>query len=165
MKQTFLFPHKWQKIGWMVLIPTLLVGLLILLNDIWNLPNIVSVFEQFTDLFNIKVPQFQFSSPFFLYKENNLLNEIIIFGIIVGSTLISFSKEKIEDEMISNLRLYSLMWAVVVHFSLVLIASLLFYEFDYFNVMTIQMFSILFLFIIHFKYQIHQYNKSIVDEK
>ena len=165
MDTKYLFHSKYKKWGWMILIPTLLVGLLILLNDIWNLPNIIPAFEQFTDMFNIKVPQFQFSSPFFLYKENNLLNEIIIFGIIVGSTLVSFSKEKIEDEMISNLRLHSLMWAVVVHFSMVLIASLLFYEFDYFNVMTIQMFSILFLFIFHFKYQIYQYNKSIGDEK
>ncbi len=79
--------------------------------------------------------------------------------------MVSFSKEKREDEFIANLRLSSLLWSVWVHFVLLLLAFLFIWGFSFLNVMVYNMFTILIIFIIRFNYLLYRGTKSMADDK
>jgi hypothetical protein len=76
--------------------------------------------------------------------------------------LIAFSKEKIEDEAIQFFRLASLQWAVIVNYVVLIICILGLYGGIFFSVMTYNMFTILIIFIIRFRYVLFQHNKASV---
>ena len=50
-----------------------------------------------------------------------------------GALLVSFSKEKNEDEFITEIRLSSLLWAVCVSYTLLLVAFLFVYGSPFFE--------------------------------
>ena len=79
--------------------------------------------------------------------------------------MVSFSKEKREDEFIANLRLSSLLWSVWVNYILLLIAFLFIWNFDFLSVMVYNMFTILIIFIIRFNYLLYRSSKSMSDDK
>ena len=104
MKINFLFPNKYKIIGWLILIPSLIAGLLAVALNFepsfldWRVPTL------FGD-------QFMGEKTFMGITENNVLNEILGVLILVSALLVAFSKEKIEDEYIAKTRLESLVWA------------------------------------------------------
>ncbi|QZE12795.1 hypothetical protein K4L44_09360 [Halosquirtibacter laminarini] len=156
MKTNYLFSHRFKKIGWLLFIPSVVIGLLGLFDvleiDILN----VHVFGIKNDIF---------SKGGIGILENNIADEI--FGIlsIIGLLMISFSKEKNEDEFISRNRLESLVWGTYMNY-LVLILSMLFvYEFSFFYVMIFNMFTTLIIHISRFYYILYKNKKSLQDEK
>ena len=154
MKRNFLFPNRFKKIGWLVFIPSLLVGLYIIWTD----------YEP--ELFNIKVvalfetPIFGSEKSFFKASTNNILDEIITILLIISLMFINFSKEKVEDEYISKLRLESLVWAIYVNYLILIISTILFYNTEYLWVMIFNMFTILIIFMIRFNWLL-RYSKKI----
>ena len=84
---------------------------------------------------------------------------------IIGAMLVSFSKEKNEDEYIAGLRLSSLLWAVFVSYVLLLAAFLLVYGSPFLDVMVYNMFTILIIFITRFNYLMYKNSKTATDEK
>ena len=72
------------------------------------------------------------------WMETDILLTVLLITFLIGLSFIAFSKTKIEDEMISSLRLYSWMWAIII----MLIISLFFTLFVY--GMTFLAFSCLF---------------------
>ena len=79
--------------------------------------------------------------------------------------LVGFSKEKNEDEFISEIRLSSLLWAVWVSYMLLLIAFLLIYGSPFLEVMVYNMFTILIIFIVRFNFILYKNAKTVQDEK
>jgi hypothetical protein len=161
MKTHFLFPNKFKKIGWILFVPSLLAGLILF----------ISGFD-FGDFLKLKVFAFYndnyiflSENKFFTIIENGVLDEILIVLIIVGAILISFSKTKNEDEFISKIRYESLVWATYLNFILMIIATLVIYGFEYFNVLLANVFAMLLFFIIRFHFMIYKLNKSINDEE
>lgn len=153
MKTNYLFPHKFKTIGWWILIPSAIIGLFTLLSD----------FEPaFLDL---NVPAFFIDELFgeeksFGIVENNILNEILGVLIIIGSLLVAFSKEKLEDEYISKIRLESLVWAVYFNYGILLIGFLVIFDFAFLWIMIFNMFTILIFFIISFNWRISKLSNS-----
>ena len=100
MKMNYLFPNRYRKIGWLILIPSMLVGLLTL---------ILEYEPAFLD-FNIpSIAIDEVLSREFVFKtiNNNILNEILMILIIVSSLFVGLSKEKEEDEYISKISVES----------------------------------------------------------
>lgn len=88
-----------------------------------------------------------------------ILNDAVIIGITVGSIFIVCSKEKHEDEMISSIRLASLLNALYIY-SAILIASVLLINgiaFIYF--MTVNLVLLPLIYVVIFRLEIHRYNK------
>ncbi|WP_341842066.1 hypothetical protein [Chitinophaga caseinilytica] len=83
-------------------------------------------------------------------------DEFISIGIFVGLLLVSFSREKDEDEYISKIRLESLQLAVLVNYVLLILATVFIYDMAYFNVMIYNMFTILLIFIIRFHFLLYR---------
>ena len=93
------------------------------------------------------------------------MNEIVGIFIIVSSILVAFSEEVNEDEYISKIRLESLVWAVYINYGILLVAFLFIYDFSFFWVMMLNMFTILLFFIIRFHLQISKQKNMLNNEE
>lgn len=158
MKPTYLLPHRFKWIGWVVLIPASIAGLL------------VTIFEFNPPAFDLKVPAL-FINEIFGKKqvagmiENNVLNELIGILIIISSMFVAFSKEKIEDEYISRIRLDSLAWAVYFNQAILLLSIMFIYDLSFLWVMIFNMFTLPWFFIIRFTWLKRNINKIEAHEE
>ena len=77
----------------------------------------------------------------------------------VGLFLAAFSKEKIEDEQISQLRLDSLQWAIYVNYILLIVSLIL--SSDTEHILFLNLLIPLVFFIIRFQWKIFQNNRLL----
>jgi len=101
----------------------------------------------------------------FTLIENNVLNEILGILIIVSSMFVAFSRQEIEDEFIEKIRLESLVWATYLNYVVLLLAMIFVYDLSFFTIMTINMFTILFFFIIRFNWELFKLKKASKNEE
>ena len=144
MKKLPLLPHVCQKIGFVLILPFLTLGIAFVGWD-----------------YNISWLSYH-NGAGLLGTNDNLTDEIAAVGTIISLMLIAFSKEKIEDEAIQFFRLASLQWAVIVNYIILMVCILVWYGVAFLSVMTYNMFTILFIFIIRFRFVLFQYNKTSV---
>jgi len=158
MKTNYLFPNKYKKIGWLVFIPSLIIGLITL---------ILEYEPSFLD-FNVPaifIDELGGDKSFFGMVNNNILNELFGVLLIISSLLVAFSKEQLEDEYISKIRLESLVWAVYVNYGILLFSFIFLFDFSFLWIMIFNMFTVLLFFIIKFNLQIFKLKKSVDNEK
>ena len=158
MKLDYLLPHRFKRIGLMILIPFIFLGLFVVDQDIEP------------EFFNCKVPaifvdEIIGESFVFGITENNILNEIIGVVLIISFLMVAFSKEKQEDELIAKIRLESLVWATYVNYAVLLFSMLFVYGLSFLWVMIFNMFTILLFFIIRFNWQVKKLNKTMSYEE
>ncbi len=158
MSNKLLLPNKFKIVGWCILVPAAIVGLFLSFTNFESLPVKAKVFAVFSDEFFEK-------SRHFSIVETDITRTLVGVLFIVGAVLVSFSKEKCEDEFISNLRLSSLLWAVWVNYFLLLLSFLFIYGMGFFLVMTYNMFTVLIIFIVRFNYVLYKNSKTGSDEK
>lgn len=144
MKTQHLLPYGFKKVGWILFIPSLIAGILLL---------IFQPGPSFTNapVFAVADGQFFGKILFFKIVETQLLDEFISVGLIVGALFIAFSREREEDEFIAKVRLDSLLWATYVNYGILLLCIIFVYEMAFYWVMVLNMFTLLFFFIIRFK--------------
>ena len=131
------FPRQFQAVGWLLLIPAILLG-------------IYSYY--FTPLTGTGVLEI-------------IINDAAIIGTTVGSLFIVCSKEKHEDEMIRSIRLSSLLKALYVY-AAILILSVLFInggDFLVFMIFNLVLFPL--IYVVVFRLEIYRYNKISGDEE
>lgn len=161
-----LLPHRYKAIGWFLFLPAAIAGSIVAATGYevsWLSTHVISLYE--ADLFtNTRTTQLT-DLHWFHWVEANLTTTIIGVLLIAGALLVGFSKERIEDEFISRLRLSSLLWAVCVNYGLLLLAFLLVYGLSFLSVMMYNMFTVLLLFIIRFHYLLYKSNKAVLVEK
>ena len=142
--KTMLFPHSFRRAGWIIFTLSAALGATIMLQDSSGI-----------------LPQ-SVASQRDCYSYT--LNNIAIIGTIIGAILVTCSREKIEDEMISSIRLNSLLTALYIHYAIIVAASLLVYDLEFLNVMLYGMFTILIIFMAVFRWRIWQMKKEERDE-
>jgi hypothetical protein len=153
MEPRFLFPHRYKLIGWLLAIPSLTLGLCVLIGDFYF------------DFLTVKLPfKYVFSDTFgsssgtglgHINDEVSILNftdEIAAVGSIIGLLFIAFSRVRTEDEYVSKTRLESLQWAIYLNFALLMLAIIFIHGMAFFSVIVYNMFTPLILFIIRFHY-------------
>lgn len=139
MKASNLLPFKVKRLGWLILLPSLLLGVAVM-------------------YFEFEVPGFELVIPYsksFLGGNplsNNLTDELASVLFMVSLFLIAFSEEKEEDEFVSMVRLESLQWSVYFNYGLLIIAILFIYDMAFFQALIYNMYSILIFFILRFNY-------------
>ena len=72
----------------------------------------------------------------------------------------SFSKEKIEDELISRIRLESLSLSLFVSFGLIIVSTFLVFNINYMYVLVFNLFLIILLFNLIFKFRLFKHYNS-----
>jgi hypothetical protein len=102
---------------------------------------------------------------YFQIIEANLTNTIIGVFFIIGALLVSFSKEENEDEYIAQLRLKSLMWAVLINYLFLILAFLFIFNIAFISVMLYNMFTVLIIFILKFHISLYKSSKFLNSEK
>jgi hypothetical protein len=152
MAKTILFPHAWRIPGIFMFVVGLGLGVFTLFSGFefsWLAVDIPWVKE----------------GGFLSSSKNNLTDEVMALLIIVGGLLTAFSREKVEDEFIREVRLQSLLWATYANYGLLILALIFFYNDDFFLVMVFNMFTLLIIFIIRY-YGVLWINQSkLTDEK
>lgn len=136
MMKNLLFPTEFQTMGWALLVPAIILGILIYCGAISYAGTIETI-----------------------------LNDAVIIGITVGSIFIVCSKEKQEDEMIRSIRLASLLNALYIY-AIILIASVLLINGPAFiEFMMVNLVLMPFMYVVVFHLEIHRYNKMSEDEE
>ncbi|WP_223033466.1 hypothetical protein [Hanstruepera marina] len=145
MKTNYLLPNKYKLLGWVLLIPGLIAG--ILMYSLGFEDQLLT-----TKVFSIYSDPFIGQAGFFKIIENGIADELTAIAIIVGGLLVGFSKEKIEDEFIYKLRTESLVWSIIFNYVVLLFTILFVYDMAFFNVLIFNMFTPLLFFIIRFNF-------------
>ncbi|MCX2718998.1 hypothetical protein [Lentiprolixibacter aurantiacus] len=158
MKTKYLFHAKYRNLGWMVFIPASILGFVTLLLE-WE--------PAFLD---VEVLGFFIDEVFGVEKlvgftENNILNEILGILVILSGLTVAFSREPDEDEMITKIRLESLVWATYWNYGILVLAFLFLYDLTFYWVMVFNMFTILYLFIIRFTLSIRKLKATSGNEE
>lgn len=161
MKNHFLFPNSFKKIGWILFVPSLIFSLYLLtIDDGFTIDALdFDVLAIYNDGF------FKSDDAFFKIIENNIGDELYVIGLIVGGLLIGFSKLKNEDEMISKIRYESLVWATYLNYGIIILLTIFFYGIGYYSILMFNTFTLLLFFIIRFHYKIYQLNKTNNDDE
>lgn len=134
--KTILFPHALRPLGWILFIPTLVLGILVL-------TGIVS----------------------FSGEMETICNDAAIIGITIGALLITCSHERIEDEMTRTIRLASLLNSIYIWVILLIASTLLINGIDYLNFMAINLVLLPVIFVILFRLEMNRYLKMSEDEE
>jgi hypothetical protein len=158
MTNKLLLPNRYKLLGWCLLIPATILGFILSISDYETLQLNWKTLALFND-------DFQLKSPSIGIIETNLTPTIVGVLFIIGALFVVFTKEKNEDEYIANLRLSSLLWAVLVNYSLLLLCFLFVYGMAFFTVMLYTMFTTLIIFIVRFNYILYKNSKVVLDEK
>ena len=156
--EAYLFPSRFKNISGLSFYLTNMIGVVVYFSGV-----------SLDELLVIKVPAI-INEPIFtnnkgIWIENGILDELITVVLIISGIIHSFSREKMEDEYISSIRLQALTWSIYVNYSLVILATLLIFEMAYFHVMVIHLFSLIFLFNLRFQLKLRAYYKSATDEE
>ena len=96
----------------------------------------------------------------------NFQQEFMTSAVIIGLLLISFSREKREDEYIAHLRLQSFQWAILISYGILLVANWVIYGMDFLGFMIYNLLTVLLVFIIKFNFSLYMLTKKgLADEK
>ena len=151
---SYLFSNKFKKTSGVVFYLSILVGLFLLLTDKIQDIFVVNIFSIFS------YEWFGSEQTGFGWIENGLGDEIFTLLIIVSGLINSFSKEKIEDELISRIRLESLSLSLFISFGLIIISTFLVFNINYMYVLVFNLFLIILLFNLIFKFRLYKHYNS-----
>lgn len=159
MNTNLLFPHRYRLIGWIIFIPSLVLGLFY-------------TYDEFKFSFLTLSAPDETSPAYGLYKfffdgifgNTNFTDEIAALGIIIGLLFIAFAREKHEDEMIQHLRLESLQWSVYANYIILSLAIMLIHGSPFLSVMIYNMFTILLVFVIRFRILLYKNSREMEKE-
>lgn len=158
MKTSLMINNHWKTLGWILLVPSFIAGCILSILGMDSL-------GIHTNVFAIASDSFGGEESYFNLIETEITLTLIGVLFIIGGLLVSFSKEKIEDEFIVQTRLNSLLWAVLINYLLLLFAFLFFYGIIFFQIVQYSIFTVLIIFILRFHYLLYHYNKTNTHEK
>lgn len=164
MNTRFLLPVRYNLWGWILFIPFSILGIVALFTEIelsFLDAKVPSMFHKEISLFSNSNSSTDDGFQLFAMVENNLTNELLAILILLGCVFLTFSKQKDEDEFISQKRLESLLWATFVNAVLLLLSIVLFYDLNFFNVMVFNLYSLFILFIFHFNISMRNIKKGL----
>lgn len=140
MKKQFLFPNQFKAIGWVLLLPSLALGIASL---------------HFDYEFAFLDSKIRTDQGFFGSQLENFTNEIAGILILCSLMFIGFSRLKIEDEYTMKIRLDSLLWGVYINYGLIFLSIMFLYGEDFFTVMVYNLYTLLIIYILRFHYYYH----------
>jgi len=157
MKTTYLLPYYYKKIGWVLLLVSIV--LMAIMFTGFNMPFLN------TTVFAISDTSLFQTQNTFAFIQNNIQDELISIFFILGAFFIGFSKRKEEDEYILRTRLESLVWATYLNYLILLLTIIFIYGLNFFHVLVINMFTTLVFFLIRFNWLLYKSKKELGDEK
>lgn len=141
MAKDLLFPHYLRRVGYLLFPFSIAYALL-------------SAYASFLPAFLSTM----FENEGFV---NSGYDEICTVGAVVGLMLIAFSREEVEDEMTRLNRLQSLQWSVYASYILLLLSVVFVYDTYFMVVLEVNLFTVLCVFIIRFRWQAAKWRRDM----
>jgi hypothetical protein len=94
-----------------------------------------------------------FSPPHLFFIGTTLL-------VLVGLFLVAFSRERVEDEQIIQMRLDSLRWAIYLNYAILLFGLIFTYGHESHHILILNIWLPLLFFILRFQWVIYRLNRS-----
>ncbi len=151
MKNTYLFPNSYRRIGQILAIPSaLLCGYYLFFADGDLLP---------CRMFSVLSFELFSSVEWFTMVETDAMRQISIVLFTISLLFIAFSREKEEDEYMEYLRSRSMRWAMLISGIVTIVVTLLVYNLAYLYFVFINLYLILILFILKYRIDLHRLRK------
>jgi hypothetical protein len=99
-----------------------------------------------------------------LFSGQHIFYVATAMTMVIGLFMIAFSKEKIEDEQISKLRLESLKWAICFNYLLLIISLSFTKGYDAIDILRMNLWLPLMVFILLFRWKMYRNNRLIRDD-
>lgn len=154
MLKSFLLPYGFKKIGWVIFVPTFLLGVGLFFSG-FDAGTVFAFFHLSTHT----------GPDSFTSNADHWLNNIALIGICLGGIFVACSKERVEDEMIGRIRLNALLTALYVNYAVLIIAALLVYDLRFLNVMACMIVGVVLLFLLIYRVALWRFRKSPVHEE
>lgn len=141
MKSKLLLPHNARWIGAALFIPSVILGFAFL------------IYNYELSFLNVELKNWMYlfkEDGLFQSTNNNLTDEVALTFTVIGLLLITFSREKTEDEFIQKLRLESLQWAVLASYLFLIICTWLIFGSSFFIAMVANLLTVLIIFNLRF---------------
>jgi len=152
MEKLLLFPNRVRPLGWVLFLPAVVLGL-------------ANMYFEFSwavlDVNKGWVGEF-YGEDFFS-GNLNFTDEFAALGIILGLLVLVFSAEKREDEWSAANRLRALSWAVWLHYFILIVAIIGVHGAAFFTVLVYNMFTLLLLFGLRFRYLVWKASKQLEE--
>ena len=136
-------PNKLRIYGWVIL----LFGIILCVSRFY-----FGVKPEFLNIKVFAVYSKYFETNYFKVIENHVSEELTALLILVGLFIISFTKEKIENDSVSAIRYKSLIFTFYINTVLISLSFLFVYGFGFINILVINVFSPFIIYIILFRY-------------
>ncbi|WP_395802366.1 hypothetical protein [Daejeonella sp.] len=147
MKNSLLIPGKYKVIGWIIFILSSCLGLA-------------------TSYWEYKIPGFALSvKNAELFADYNLTNELALAGVVIGLMMISFAKEKMEDEYLTLIRLKCWQWSVLISFGILLILNFVLYGTTFYSFLVYNMFTVPIVFIAKFNFSLYLLRQERAEDE
>jgi hypothetical protein len=144
MRARYLFPYKSRFLGIFLILAHVPIMM------IWDSQKALNHYHDFSSLSG----ESSLFSPAHLYFiATSLL-------MLIGLFLIAFSKEKIEDEQIAQLRLDSLRWSIYLNYLILILCIIFTNGIDFLDMLRLNLWVPLVFFIIRFRWVIFRLNRS-----
>lgn len=164
MNTNLLLPFKFRKLGWIIFIPSFILGILVLFLNVefdWLGSKVFTIYAGS----GLKIFNDTDTGQMFGFIPGNYTQTLVGILCLVSLMMIAFSKEKNEDEFIWRTRMDSLLWATYINYFILIFCFLLFFDFEFLYIMIFNMFTILLFFIFRFNYILYKERKTMPYEK
>jgi hypothetical protein len=153
MKSRFLFPHKWRLVGYLCFAADLAFAIVLKLLHPEG--------YVYADLHPVPGSGHKLQPDIIIDQGMSWHDDIVILLIIFGLLLIAFSKEKFEDEQITQLRLDSLQWAIHLNYGIFIVCVIFFNGLHFIPVVIFNVVTPLVFFIVRFQWKIYLLNRLL----
>jgi len=157
-RRSLLLPHSLKKYGWMLSIPSFCIGAYYVFTGsdfTWLTANVPAVLADGSEGF------LGGNCAFFTMTKNDLTDELIASALLVGLYLLSFTREKVEDEYISRIRAESMLWAVFVQMMVFLVALWTIYGMPFWTFMLINLYLLPLVFVVRYYGKLYVLNRQV----
>ena len=164
MNTNLLLPFKFRKLGWIIFIPSFILGILVLFLNVefdWLGSKVFTIYAGS----GLKILNDTDTGQMFSFIPGNYTQTLVGILCLVSLMMIAFSKEKNEDEFIWRTRMDSLLWATYINYFILIFCFLFFFDFEFLYIMIFNMFTILLFFIFRFNYILYKESKTMPYEK
>jgi len=159
MKTNYLFPNRLKTISEILFVVSFLLLLSMFFVDYLDNFDLTFAILKFFGYSQNDMPLVQ-SLFYALYADEIFMTVCVLSGLVYA-----FSKQKIEDEFVSAIRMSSLAWATIINYVIFLSLYLLMYEGAIYLVLYFASLSQLVIFIVLFRYKMYRFYTTQQDEE
>ncbi len=145
MQKNWLLPYGFKWVGWFLLAIAVPVG-------IWA----AAIGFNYQEVALLNALQL---------SDKPLINNHLVLWMWLGAIFVACSREKIEDEMISRIRLNALLFALYIQAAFIIVATFLFNSLDFLNVMVYNLVSFPIIFVGAYRVMLWQIRKEASYEE